>query len=153
MTKTENGQIVNPDNLTPMNPQSTQEDLASLRESLTLDIKEIGSAMPNLDIKCNPAVEENGAQRFEPSRVTKKGETIQGRALFVLSFNSPFSSGRTVIEGNSSVIRAALVPFLADPALAAKIRSARLRAAKVKLSHAENVVARLKAEVAALSAE
>lgn len=148
-TKKENGSIVNPDNLTTSVPQSTQEDLASLRESLTAEIQAIASELPQLDMRVNPKVNENGQQEFE-TRTKRDGSEATGRALFVLSFNSPWSAGRTVIEGNSSAIRASLAPFLADPALQAKVWATRRTTIQHKLAHAEGVVRKLKAELEAL---
>lgn len=148
--KMEDGSIVNPDGLTVSVPQSTQEDLASLRESLTDEIKAIATELPQLDIRVHPKVNENGQQEFE-TRTKRDGSEATGRALFVLSFNSPWSAGRTVIEGNSSSIRAALAPFLADPALAARVKATRLAAVNVKLAHARSVVRKLEAEAATLA--
>lgn len=149
-THTENGQALRAGNLTGMDAQSTQESLASLRESLTLDVQAIAGALPQLDIKVNPKVGENGQQTFE-SRVMRDGSETQGRALFVLSFASPFSAGRAVVEGNSSTIRAALAPFLADPAIAETVRTAKRNALNVKRAHAVAVLAKIDREIATLS--
>jgi hypothetical protein len=115
-----------------------------------MDVQAISGALPQLDIRVNPKVSENGAQEFE-TRVMRDGTTAQGRALFSLSFNSPFSAGRTVIVGNSSEIRSALMPFLADPSIAETVRASRRSALAVKLAHAEGVVTKLRAELALLS--
>jgi hypothetical protein len=148
--KLENGAVVNPDNMTTSVPQSTQEDVASLRESLTAEIQAVATALPQLDIKVNPKVNENGTQEYE-TRMNRKGETLTGRALFSLSFASPFSAGRTVIVGNSSEIRSALLPFLADPSIAEAVKDAKLAALAVKRIHARNVLAKIEREIALLS--
>lgn len=148
-THTENGQALKAGNMTGMDAQSTQEDTAALRESLTNEIAAVAAALPALDLKVNPKVHENGQQAFE-SRVMRDGTTAQVRALFVLSFNSPFSAGRTVIVGNSSDIRSAMLPFLSDPSIAEAIRHERRSHLQVKIDHAKDVVKRLESELSSL---
>lgn len=149
--KLENGAVVNPDNLTTSVPQSTQEDVASLRESLTEDIATIARHIPALDIRIDNKVNENGQQETEKRTVKKTGEILE-RPLFVLSYNSISGSGkRTPIIGNSSKIRAAVDVFLEDPALAEAVKSDRLARLTFKLTHARSIVAKLEKELAILS--
>jgi hypothetical protein len=151
MASSKNGQTVQPNNIVMASPQSTQEDLATLRESLTSDVQTINRCIESLSMRLDNKLTENGAQDKE-ERTTKKGEVLT-RPLFILSFNSVSGSGRrTELIGNSSRIRSAIDVFLEDPTLADAVRADRIKTATTKLNHAKKMVEKLTAELAALNA-